>query len=63
MTNNWSNWWDANAQVWVYNPSMGYQSFARIGDTWGVGARSNSYSGARAHGFSWTHNAYQNRIW
>ncbi len=62
MTNNWSNWWDANAQVWVYNPSMAFQSVAAIGNDVRYGAVSNSYSAATARGFSWTHYAYQNRL-
>jgi len=63
MTNNWSNWWTAHAEIWVYNHSMGYQSRARLGDNWSIGARSNVYSRAHVEGYSWTHNAFQVRVW
>lgn len=63
MTNNWSNWWTAHAEVWVYNKSMGYQSVARLGNTWSFGVASSRYSRAHVDGYSWTHNAYQNRVW
>ncbi|MEZ2390554.1 hypothetical protein AB6813_13585 [bacterium RCC_150] len=62
MTNNWSNWWAANAQIWNYNSSMWHQSRARLGDSWNFGAITNGYSGARVDGFNWTHEAFQVRI-
>jgi hypothetical protein len=42
---------------------MGYQSVARLGNTWSFGAASSWYSVAHVDGYSWTHNAYQNRVW
>lgn len=62
MTNNWSNWWDAHAEIEIYNHSMGYQSVARLGNTWNYGARSYYYSVAHVSGYSWTHEAYQIRF-
>ncbi|MFE4195856.1 hypothetical protein ACFRJ9_08320 [Paenarthrobacter sp. NPDC056912] len=62
MTNNWTNWWTAHAEVWVFNPSQRVRSIAHLGNTWFYGAPSNSYSWAEVTGYSWTHEAYQIRI-
>lgn len=56
---NWSNWWDAHAYVEIYNPGICRQSVARIGDNWSFGERSRKESKAEAHGFNFTHQAYQ----
>lgn len=62
MTNNWSNWWDAHAEIWVFNNSQRMQSVARLGNAWYYGAPSWSYSLGHVSGYSWTHEAYQIRI-
>jgi hypothetical protein len=61
ITKNWSNWWQASANVWVYNSGMVFQSVARVGDSWSYGWISNQQSHAKADGFSWTHSAHQIR--
>ncbi|MEA5453683.1 hypothetical protein SPF06_03015 [Sinomonas sp. JGH33] len=56
---NWSNWWEANAYIEIYNPSICRQSIARMGDYRVYGRSSNWQSRAYASGYSWTHEAYQ----
>ncbi|MCA4134904.1 hypothetical protein [Arthrobacter sp. M4] len=62
MTNNWSNWWTAHAEIWIYNKGMWLQSQARLGDKWSFGEIRNDYSRARVDDFNWTHNAFQVRF-
>lgn len=62
MTNNWSNWWAAHAEIEIWNHSNGFQSVARLGNDWRYGARSFYYSVAHVDGYNWTHNAYQIRF-
>lgn len=62
VTYNWSDWWNAHAEIDIYNPAYRIQSVARLGDAWVYGAPSSYYSVAHVSGYSWTHNAYQIRI-
>ena len=59
MTWNWSNWWEANAYIEIYNHNICRQSVARLGDVWGIGSASYWYSHANKKGFNFTHEAYQ----
>lgn len=62
ITNNWSDWWNAHAEVEIFNNSQRLQSVAHLGNTWYYGAPSWSYSVGHVSGYSWTHEAYQIRI-
>ncbi|MFJ4027184.1 hypothetical protein ACIPWF_08170 [Paenarthrobacter sp. NPDC089989] len=61
MTNNYSSWWVAHAQVWIFNSSSRLQSVAHLGNVWYYGPPSWSESRAHVDGYSWTHEAYQIR--
>ncbi|WP_422934081.1 hypothetical protein [Sinomonas sp. P47F7] len=56
---NWSNWWEANAYIEIYNPGICRQSVARLGDNRRFGERSRQYSFAHVTGFNFTHEAFQ----
>jgi len=62
ITNNWSNWWDAHAEVEIFNYAQRLQSVAHLGNYWYYGAPSWTYSVGHVSGYSWTHEAYQIRI-